>query len=137
MDAVLLGRDGHSGLGYGPGMRILGLCFAGTATEERAAMSDFVGDVLGLPRVVLDGAEADFFDLPDGSTFAVASPAGMGETRRSIGFLVDDLQAALEELRGHGVETDPEVSENETMRYAHFVAPDGRLYELIEKRTAA
>ncbi len=117
-------------------MRILGLCFAGTATGERAAMRDFVGDVLGLPRVVLDGAEADFFELPDGSTFAVASPGGMGETRRSIGFLVEDLDAALVELRGHGIETDPEPSENEAMRYAHFVAPDGRLYELIQKRAA-
>ena len=97
-------------------------------------MRDFVGDVLGLPRILIAGAEADFFDLPDGSTFAVASPAGMGDTGRSIGFLVDDLDAALEELRGHGIETDPEPSENEAMRYAHFVAPDGRLYELVEQR---
>jgi hypothetical protein len=116
-------------------MRILGLCFAGTSTEHRADMRAFVGAVLGLPSVSLDGVEADFFELPDGSTFAVASPGGMGETGRTIGFLVDDLDAALEELRAVGIETDPEPAQNETMRYAHFVAPDGRLYELVERRT--
>jgi glyoxylase I family protein len=129
-------RVTFSRLGYGRAMRILGLCFAGTATSERSAMQAFVGDVLGLPRVVLDGAEADFFTLPDGSTFAVASPGDMGETRRSIGFLVEDLDAAIEELRGRGIETDPEPAENETMRYSHFVAPDGHIYELIERRVS-
>jgi glyoxylase I family protein len=113
-------------------MRILGLCFAGTSTENRAEMRAFADEVLGLPSVVLDGVEADFFSLPDGSTFAVASPGGMGETGRSIGFLVDDLDAALDELRTRGIETDPEPAVNEAMRYAHFVAPDGRLYELVE-----
>ncbi|HET6877564.1 MAG TPA: VOC family protein [Jatrophihabitans sp.] len=116
-------------------MRILGLRFAGTATEHRDEMRVFVNEVLSLPSVRIEGSDADMFELPDGSTFAVAAPGEMGETHRSVGFLVDDLDAALDELRAAGVRTDPEPSENEAMRYAHFVAPDGHLYELVEDRS--
>ena len=42
--------------------------------------------------------------------------------------------AALAELRAAGIATDDEVSENEQERYAHFWAPDGQLYELVERR---
>lgn len=96
-------------------------------------MSDFVGSVLGLPTVEVGGVDADMFALPDGSHFAVAAPRSMGETSRSLGFLVDDLDGALAELRSRGVEVDAEPSSNAAMRYAHFVAPDGRLYELVER----
>lgn len=59
-------------------MRILGLVFAGTSTPHRSQMAEFLGDTLSLQRVQVDGVEADLFALPDGSTFAVASPGGMG-----------------------------------------------------------
>jgi glyoxylase I family protein len=112
-------------------MRILGLVFAGTATGRRAEMARFVEDTLGLRRVELGGVEADAFALPDGSLFAVADPRGMGDTARSIGFQVDNLDAACAELRVAGVEVD-EPAENDRQRYVHFRAPDGKLYELIE-----
>ena len=113
-------------------MRILGICFAGTSTTERAAMADFVTDVLCLPRDHVDGVEADLFTLPDGSSFAVASPGGMGDSARSLGFLVDSLDEAVEELAAAGVTTD-EPAMNGRERYAHFTAPDGQLYELVER----
>ncbi|MGZ4317519.1 MAG: VOC family protein [Gaiellaceae bacterium] len=112
-------------------MRILGLVFAGTATVERAEMARFVADTLGLPRVQIGGVEADLFALPDGSHFAVADPRGMGNTERSIGFRVELLDEAVAELRSAGVEVD-EPAENDRQRYAHFRAPDGRLYEMVE-----
>jgi len=114
-------------------MRILGLVFAGTSTPHRSQMADFLGDTLSLPRVQVDGVEADLFELPDGSTFAVASPGGMGDTPRSIGFLVEDLDDAVASLREAGVEVGP-LSDNERERYLHFRAPDGELYELVERK---
>ena len=114
-------------------MRILGLVFAGTSTPHRSQMADFLGDTLGISRVQVDGVEADLFELPDGSTFAVASPGGMGDTPRSIGFLVEDLDVAAADLREAGVEVGP-VSENERERYLHFRAPDRELYELVERK---
>lgn len=80
------------------------------------------------------GVEADLFDLPDGSSFAVASPQGMGATDRSVGFLVDDIEAAVQELRAAGAEVDDDISGNERERYVHFRAPDGQLYELVARR---
>jgi catechol 2,3-dioxygenase-like lactoylglutathione lyase family enzyme len=116
-------------------MRILGLVFAGTATEERGAMAAFLSETLGLERVQVAGAEADMFALADGSHFAVADPRGMGETSRSIGFRVADLDEAVAALEAAGIETG-EVAENDIGRYTHFRAPDGKLYELVEERRA-
>jgi len=117
-------------------MRILGLVFAGTSTRHRSEMAAFLGDTFCLPRLKVDGVEADLFGLPDGSAFAVASPGGMGDTPRSIGFLVDDLDAAAAQLREAGVEAGP-VGENGRERYMHFRAPDGELYELVERKIGA
>jgi catechol 2,3-dioxygenase-like lactoylglutathione lyase family enzyme len=114
-------------------MEILGLTLAGSSSDQRAPMAAFVEDVLGLPRTTVDGIEADLFDLPDGSRFAVAPAGGMG-TERTIGFLVADVDGALAELRLAGVETDDEISENAEYRYVHFRAPDGGLYELVERQ---
>jgi hypothetical protein len=115
------------------GMRILGLIFAGTSTPHRSEMANFLSDTLLLPRVQVDGVEAELFGLPDGSTFAVASPGGMGQTPRSVGFLVDDLEVAAAGLREAGVEVGP-IGDNECERYLHFRAPDRELYELVERK---
>jgi glyoxylase I family protein len=117
-------------------VRILGLLFAGTATDRRPEMTRFAADVLGLEPVLVGGAEADRFALADGSYFAVADPRGMGDTSRSVGFLVEDLDGAVAELRSAGVEV-AEPAENERQRYVHFRAPDGKLYELVANRRPA
>ena len=95
-------------------------------------MSEFVAEVLGLAARQVAGIEADLFELPDGSSFAVASPGGMGESARSLGFLVEDLDLAIAELNAAGVATDAPAA-NEIDRYVHFTAPDGHLYELVER----
>jgi catechol 2,3-dioxygenase-like lactoylglutathione lyase family enzyme len=114
-------------------VEILGLVFAGSATDRRPEMARFVGEVLGLEPVADGGVSADMFALPDGAFFAVAGPREMGDTSRTIGFLVADLTTAVGELRSAGVEVD-EPAENDRHRYVHFRAPDGKLYELVEAR---
>ena len=118
-------------------MQILGLVFAGTATPHREAMTAFVTDVLGLRPTSSDPAYADMFALPDGSGFAVSGEREPGGgTSRTVGFLVSDLDAAVEELRAARVEVD-EPDANDEYRYAHFVAPDGDLYELVQRLVPA
>lgn len=95
-------------------------------------MTEFVGTVLGLPPRHVEGIEADLFTLPDGSSFAVASPGGMGRGERSLGFLVANLDEAVAELNAAGVGTDAPTA-NDVERYVHFTAPDGHLYELVER----
>ena len=114
-------------------MDVRGIVFAGTATDARNEMSVFVREVLGLVPADVEGVEADLFDLPDGSSFAVASPQGMGPTERTLGFLVGDIEQAALELRAAGVPVDQEISGNARERYLHFRAPDGQLYELVER----
>jgi catechol 2,3-dioxygenase-like lactoylglutathione lyase family enzyme len=113
-------------------MKVLGIRFAGTSTSQRDAMTSFLSSALGLTRTAVGGVEADLFLLPDGGAFAVSSPAGMGGTDRSVGFLVEDLDGALDELRSLGVEVDASPTSNDLFHYAHFVAPDGHVYELMQ-----
>ncbi len=115
-------------------MNVKGIVFAGTATDARPAMRTFALEVLGMTPSRVEGVEADLFDLPDGSSFAVASPRGMGDTERTLGFLVDDLDLAVADLASAGVPVDGYISGNQRERYVHFTAPDGHLYELIERR---
>jgi len=114
-------------------MDILGLVFAGTATPHRPAMTALLADVLGLARVADPGMDADVFDLPDGSRFGVADEREPGRGRsRTIGFLVADLDVAVRDLRAAGVDVD-DPQQTDRQRYAHFVAPDGGLYELVQE----
>ena len=118
-------------------MDIQGIVFAGTGTQNRLQMATFVREVLGMASVTVAGVEADLFDLPDGSSFAVAPPQGMGTTDRSLGFLVGDIEEAVRELFAAGVPVDEDISGNARERYVHFRAPDGQLYELVERRPGA
>lgn len=113
-------------------MRIRGLTFVGTSTDDADGMAELVREVLGLPAVPVAGSGHQFFALPDGSTFAVGPSRGAGGDRRTVGFLVDDVNEAAAELRAAGVPTDDDVSVNERYRYIHFDAPDGHVYELVE-----
>ena len=116
-------------------MRITGITFVGTRTDARPAMADFLREVLGLsPAAPTPGMDADVFDLPDGSSFAVAPGVPPGEDDRTVGFSVDDLDAARAALDAAGIWTDDEISVNDRFRYLHFRGPDGQLYELIEGR---
>ncbi|HET9666503.1 MAG TPA: VOC family protein [Desertimonas sp.] len=114
-------------------MQITGLGFVGTRTPRRAEMAAFLRDVLRLDASVLPDVDIDLFQLPDGSSFAVVDAT---EPQRTVGFTVADLDNAVMELRHAGIETDHEVSSNRRFRYAHFRAPDGQLYELIEPTNA-
>ena len=113
-------------------MRVRGLTFVGTSTDARERMAALVRDVLGLPSVPVEGSGHEFFALPDGSTFAIGPSDGVGGDGRIVGFLVDDVDLAAAELRAAGVPTDDDVAANARYRYAHFRAPDGHVYELVE-----
>jgi tRNA (adenine37-N6)-methyltransferase len=114
-------------------MEILGLTFLGTSTPRRAEMTAFLRDRLGLEPSNIDGADLDAFRLPDGSTFVVTSPGERDESRRTVGFRVSDIDRACEAPREAGIASESAPAANSRFRYAHFRAPDGCLYELVEE----
>ena len=115
-------------------MEILGLVFAGSATDRRPEMARFAADVLGLEPAPAGGVSADMFALPDGAFFAVAGPRERWATPRARSASSSPTwTAAVAELRAAGVEVD-EPAANDRHRYVHFRAPDGKLYELVEER---
>jgi len=114
-------------------MQVTGITFVGTRTPAREQMADFARDVLGMrPREDPHQSSATFFDLPDGTSFAVSDTDGPDAAERTVGFLVDDVEAAAADLRAAGCVTD-EVASSGRHRYVHFRAPDGQLYELVEE----
>jgi hypothetical protein len=96
-------------------------------------MTAFLRDVLGLQEADNGGSSATMFRLPDGSRFAVADEREPGGgTSRTIGLEVADAARAAEELAAAGADVE-EMQTNDAYRYVHVTAPDGRLYELVER----
>ena len=118
-------------------MQVLSLSWVGTRTTEYTATLALFKDVLGLG---VHSSEADFavLDVPDGSTVEIFGPASQYNqhlTHPVAGFLVANLDDAVEELRAAGVEIVLPAQGGETRSWVHFRAPDGFVYELVEDRS--
>ena len=115
-------------------MNITKLAWVGSRTENPEPTVALFRDVLGL-RPAEEAPGFWIFTLPDGSTVEVFGPqSGLNRhftTGPVVGFLVDDVFAATEELRAAGVEilTEPAMDESGNA-WTHFRAPDGNIYEL-------
>lgn len=110
-----------------------GIGFVGTHTTAGEEMGHFLQDILGLAPTPVEGTGAAFYAFPNGDVFGVAAREEGDPARRTIGFVVNNLDAAVKELHAAEIETDA-VAENARWRYVHFTAPDGMLYELAEER---
>ena len=113
--------------------------WVGTRTDKPEEMAELFGSVLGIP---FSHREEAFwvFQLPDGSKVEVFGPGSENRhftTGPVPGFLVDDVDAATEELRSAGI---PIVSGpirwggEDDVSWVHFRAPDGAVYELTQGR---
>ena len=121
-------------------MKVLKIGFVGTRTERPEAMSDFFEQVLGL-RPTHSGDDMWAFELPDKSIAEVFGPSQNAHftTGPVAEFAVDDVEAAADELREAGIEIvfGPERSEEAGLAWAHFRAPDGNIYGVIEGKDLA
>lgn len=114
-------------------MRIEGLVFAGIASADRAGLAELFGGALGAETVEEDGYTRVRF--PDGTSLALVPPDWIAPpSDTNLGFLVDDVVAATAELAERGLAPDGGLTEADGLRYQHFRAPDGRVFELIDRR---
>jgi catechol 2,3-dioxygenase-like lactoylglutathione lyase family enzyme len=117
-------------------MRIVKLAWVGTRTGNAAPTVAFFREVLGL-RLELSRPGFWMLKLPDGGKVEVFGPDS--EINRHFttgpvaGFLVDDVQDAIAELRSAGVEILlVSAVDDSGNAWVHFRAPDGNIYELTQ-----
>lgn len=119
-------------------MRVLGVVWVGTRTDAFRETVDFFRDVLGIPLTELH-ADFGWSRMPDTSQFEVFGPSDTEHRHFNTGpvpeFLVEDLAAALDELRAAGVEVLGEPNVGEAGGWLHFRAPDGNVYGLTQADT--
>lgn len=114
-------------------MRVLGMVWVGVRTDRFDETVGFFRDVLGVPMEVR-ASDFGWSRMPDGSQLEVFDATEAEHQHFTTGpvpeFLVDDLPAALDELRAAGVEImgEPVISGRDG--WCHFRAPDGNVYGL-------
>jgi hypothetical protein len=114
-------------------MHVDGLIFAGVATADPDAMARFLADALG--AAVEEAGDVRRLVFPNGSSLALVPPDYVEPPSDTLlGFLVDDVDAATAELADKGIEPDGELESGYGFRYRHFRAPDGRRFELLDRR---
>ena len=114
-------------------MRIEGLVFAGIATADPAALAAFFRDVLDADTSEQDGWHQVQF--PDRTSLALVPPDWVPPpSDTNLGFLVDDVDVVTAELARRGLEPAGELTTSGELRYRHFRAADGRLFELLDRR---
>ena len=98
-------------------------------------MADFVERVLGL-QPTHSGDDMWAFRLPDGGIAEVFGPSQerAPDERTRGGVPGRNVEAATEELRAAGVPIvfGPVRAEDVGLAWAHFRAPDGNIYGVIE-----
>src|SRR2546421_8571224 len=113
-------------------MQVKGIVWLGTRTPRFDEMVRFAEEVLGL-RVDLREKGLAVCGLPSGDAFEIFDEEhpGGGHPPHGVvgGFLVNDAEAAADELRSAGAEVSALQGAGE-YRWAYFRAPDGNLYEV-------
>ena len=117
-------------------MNCKGIIWAGLAVKDLEKAITFYRDVLGLPLLRTGDGWASFdasngarFDLFTGGT-ANSSPKKSESQPLSIGFKVDDLDAAVQELTSKGVALVGKIVEFKGERWIQLCDPDGNILEL-------
>lgn len=109
------------------------------------AAREFYASKLGLPVLVDRGDEAVEFRCGQGTKVVVTkSTTGTADSQTQVGWVVEDLEAALAELRGRGVKIENyDLPDFKTLdgiadfgfaRMAFIVDPGGNALAIMEER---
>jgi catechol 2,3-dioxygenase-like lactoylglutathione lyase family enzyme len=114
-------------------VRVDGMIFAGVGSPDPEGTARFLADALGAE---LDGdGDVQRLLFPNGSSVAFVPPEWVeGPSDTLLGFLVDDVEGATADLAARGIQPDGELNRGYGFRYRHFRAPDGRRFELLDRK---
>jgi catechol 2,3-dioxygenase-like lactoylglutathione lyase family enzyme len=113
-------------------VRVLGYTWAGVRTSDLNSSSRFFSDILGLRRVH-DGKGLVQFELPSGQLFEVFGSESCYYQFHNcpvVGFQVEDVRIAKQEMESKGIEFMTDVFGDDKEAWAYFRGPDGYLYEI-------
>ncbi len=110
----------------------------GVVVDDLEGQRRFWGDLLGLPEA---GSGPDYveFDLGEGRMFELLRRSEVPEYDRprfQVGFAVEDIERAREEMIGRGVEPITEIARGEGSAWAYFRDPEGNLFEITQRRVS-
>ena len=120
-------------------MEVKGVRWVGVGTERVAQMRSFAIEVLGLTVIGEDTEQFVELATANGTKLELFGPGAVADSPWLFesnpvvaGFLVDDIEAARDELaRTTGVELLGDLHAlPDGYAWQHFRAPDGRVYEL-------
>ncbi len=113
-------------------MHVLGYTWAGIRTADLNSAERFFSEVLGF-RAGEHGKGHVQFELPSGQLFEVFNSDSRYYQFHNcpvIGFQVQDVRAAKQEMEARGTEFVTEVFGDTSETWAYFRGPDGYLYEI-------
>jgi catechol 2,3-dioxygenase-like lactoylglutathione lyase family enzyme len=109
----------------------------GVVCEDFDRQRAFYREVLGLTEVEV-GEDWAEYEMGRGFTFELVRRSGDPEYdahRYQVGFVVDDIRSAREELLARGVEAITDVVEAPDGRasWAYFRDPEGNVFEITQR----
>lgn len=109
----------------------------GVVCENFERQRDFYREVLGLHEAE-QGDDWVQYDLGPGVTFELLRRSSDPEydgTRYQVGFVVDDIRAARDELLARGIQpvTDIKESADGESSWAYFRDPEGNVFEITQR----
>ncbi len=114
-------------------MQVKGYSWVGVGTDDFKETVSFFTDVLGLSVVVIEDRGVAMLKLAEGQILEVFGPGTQGRELTSapvVGFEVDDVAAARDELIAQGVEILGEVGSWTGFEWLKFRGPGGKVYAL-------
>ena len=110
--------------------------WVGVVVDDLKGQRRFWGDLLGVPE---DHSGTDFvaFELGDGRSFELIERSAEPQYDRlrfQVGFDVENIEAAREELVRRGVEQISEIFPDEESPWAYFRDPEGNVFEIKQRQ---
>jgi catechol 2,3-dioxygenase-like lactoylglutathione lyase family enzyme len=115
-------------------VRVEGIVWMGVRTAAFPGLRELFADVMGM-EITRSSDGVTWFGLPGGEEIQIYAEDDVDHaffpSGPVVGFRVADFAAAHAELDGAGVEWIGAGDHDASMRWRHFRAPDGNVYEIL------
>lgn len=113
-------------------------CWVGVVAEDLAAQRRFYRDVLGLRELAVGPGWVQF-DFGETGLLEVIQRSGdpqYDQARYQVGYAVDDIESARDELVSRGVQQVTEIKEDAAVdgRWCYFRDAEDNIFEIKERR---